>query len=223
MKQNAAPPAHPSVLRVQAVLVSIALVAGLAIATVYEWTRPMVQAQRGGLLGDAALEVLPAAVTYRIYARDGDGGIAPHPGGEGAELFIGLDDAGQPAGAAIVASGMGYQDVIQLVYGLDPGSVRLLGMRVVGSRETPGLGSRIVDDQRFVGGFTQVKLQFAAGGELQTLQLRGAPEYERGEIDTLTGATVSAQAVAGIIDRSLAEWLPLLRAHYDGLTRKDDG
>ena len=223
MKQNATPPAHPSVLRVQAVLVSIALVAGLAIATVYEWTRPMVQAQRGGLLGGAALEVLPAAVTYRIYARDGDGGIAPHPGGEGAELFLGLDDAGRPAGAAIVASGMGYQDVIQLVYGLDPGSARLLGMRVVASRETPGLGSRIVDDPSFVGGFTQVKLQFAAGGELQSLQLSDAPEYEHGEIDTLTGATVSAQAVAGIIDRSLAEWLPLLRARYDELTRKDDG
>lgn len=223
MTQHAAPPRPPSVLRVQAVLVAIALVSGLAIATVHEWTRPMVQAQRGGLLGDAALEVLPGAVTYRIYARGADGGIEPHPGGEGAELFIGLDEQGRPAGAAIVASGMGYQDTIQLLFGLDPIAARLLGMRVVASRETPGLGSRIVDDPRFVDGFTRVMLQLDAGGELQSLQLRDAPEYARGEIDTLSGATVSAQAVAGIIDGSLAEWLPLLRANYEELTGNNDG
>ena len=217
MTQNAAPGGTPSVLRVQAVLVAIALVAGLAIATVHEWTRPMVLAQRGGLLGDAALEVLPGAVRYRIYARDADGSVVAHPGGDGAELFIGVNAAGRTVGAAIVASGMGYQDTIQLVYGLEPGDARLLGMRVVASRETPGLGSLIVDDPGFVVGFTQVMLRFDAQGELQSLRVRDEPRYEQGEIDAITGATVSVRAVARIISRSLAEWLPLLRAHYDEL------
>jgi Na+-translocating ferredoxin:NAD+ oxidoreductase subunit G len=217
MTPNAAPGSMPSVLRVQAVLVTIALVAGLAIAAVHEWTRPMVLAQRGGLLGDAALEVLPGAVRYRIYARDDAGGVAPHPGGDGAGLFIGVNAEGRTVGAAIVASGMGYQDTIQLVYGLDPGAARLLGMRVVASRETPGLGSLIVDDPGFVAGFTQVMLRFDEQGELQSLRVRDEPRYEQGEIDAITGATVSARAVARIISRSLAEWLPLLRVHYDEL------
>jgi Na+-translocating ferredoxin:NAD+ oxidoreductase subunit G len=217
MTPNAAPGSTPSVLRVQAVLVTIALVAGLAIAAVHEWTRPMVLAQRGGLLGDAALEVLPGAVRYRIYARDDAGGVAPHPGGDGAGLFIGVNAEGRTVGAAIVASGMGYQDTIQLVYGLDPGAARLLGMRVVASRETPGLGSLIVDDPGFVAGFTQVMLRFDEQGELQSLRVRDEPRYEQGEIDAITGATVSARAVARIISRSLAEWLPLLRVHYDEL------
>jgi Na+-translocating ferredoxin:NAD+ oxidoreductase subunit G len=223
MTQTDSPGGNPSVLRIQAVLVTIALVSGLAIATVHEWTRPMVQAQRGGLLGNAALEVLPGAVSYRIYARGADGSLEPHPGGEGAELFVGLDDQGRAVGAAIVGSGMGYADTIQLVYGLDPAAARLLGMRVVASRETPGLGSLIVDDPRFVGGFTQVVLQFDEGGELQSLRVRDEPQYERGEIDTLTGATVSARAVARIINRSLAEWLPLLRASYAELTGNERG
>jgi Na+-translocating ferredoxin:NAD+ oxidoreductase subunit G len=210
MTQDAAPRGASSVLRVQAVLVTIALVAGLAIATVHEWTRPMVLAQRGGLLGDAALEVLPGAVRYRIYARDA-------AGGDGAELFLGVNADGRTVGAAIVASGMGYQDTIQLVYGLDPGAARLLGMRVVASRETPGLGSLIVDDPGFVAGFTQVMLRFDDQGELQSLRVRDEPRYEQGEIDAITGATVSARAVARIISRSLAEWLPLLRAHDDEL------
>jgi Na+-translocating ferredoxin:NAD+ oxidoreductase subunit G len=214
---------QPSVLRVQAVLITIALVAGLSIATVHEWTRPMVLAQRGGLLGGAALEVLPGAVSYRIFARDADGGVVPHPGGDGAELFIGLNAEGRPVGAAIVASGMGYQDTIQLVYGLDPGAAQLRGMRVVASRETPGLGSLIVDDPKFVAGFGEVALRFDGQHELQALRVREAPRYAEGEVDTITGATVSARAVARIISRSLAEWLPILRARYDELAGAQSG
>jgi electron transport complex protein RnfG len=145
------------------------------------------------------------------------GKVEAHPGGDGAELFIGVNADGRTVGAAIVASGMGYQDTIQLVYGLEPGDARLLGMRVVASRETPGLGSLIVDDPGFVAGFTQVMLRFDAQGELQSLRVRDEPRYEQGEIDAITGATVSVRAVARIISRSLAEWLPLLRTQYDAL------
>jgi electron transport complex protein RnfG len=223
MTQTDAPGGTTSVLRVQAVLVAIALVAGLAIATVHEWTRPMVQAQRGDLLGDAALDVLPGAVNYRVYARGPDGIPAPLRGTDGAELFIGLDREGEAVGAAIVGSGMGYQDTIQLVYGLDPPEGRLLGMRVVASRETPGLGSRIVEDAGFVQGFSRIVLQFDAEGELQSLRVREEAQYERGEIDAMTGATVSVRAVARIINRSLAEWLPILRAEYGQLAGGERG
>ena len=220
-----APDRAPSVLRVQAVLVAIALVAGLSIATVHEFTRPLVQAQRGGLLGNAALEVLPGAVNYRIYARGADGRPELLHTIDGAELFVGLDARGAPVGVAIVASGMGYQDTIQLLYGLDPQQRRLLGMRVVASRETPGLGSLIVEDAGFVAGFSQVVLQFEDEGEgqLQPLRVHDQARYERGEIDAITGATVSVRAVARIISRSLAEWLPVLRAHYDELRGDERG
>jgi len=217
MTPGVTPDRAPSVLRVQAVLVAIALVAGLSIATVHELTRPLVQAQRGGLLGNAALEVLPGAVNYRMYARGADGSPELLQTVDGAELFVGLDARGDTVGVAIVASGMGYQDTIQLVYGLEPQQQRLLGMRVVASRETPGLGSLIVEDAGFVAGFSQVVLQFDGDGELQPLRMRDQARYERGEIDAITGATVSVRAVARIINRSLAEWLPVLRAHYDEL------
>jgi hypothetical protein len=52
---------------------------------------------------------------------------------------------------------------------------------------------------------------------LQALRVREAPSYAQGEVDTITGATVSARAVARIISRSLAEWLPILRADYEEL------
>jgi electron transport complex protein RnfG len=208
--------AQPSVLRIQAVLIAIALTAGLAIATVHELTRPMVMAQRGGLLGDAALEVMPGAESYRIYVRQSDGSLRLLGDGDTPELFIGLDGDARAVGAALVASGMGYADTIQLVYGLAPDERRLTGMRVVSSRETPGLGSRIIDDEDFVEGFTRIELPFD-NGALQPLKVRDGAVHEQGEIDAMSGATVSVDAVADIINQSLAEWLDLLDARYDEL------
>ncbi|MFP4278318.1 MAG: FMN-binding protein, partial [Wenzhouxiangella sp.] len=77
-------------------------------------------------------------------------------------------------------------------------------------------GSRIVDDEDFVEGFTRIELQFA-GGQLKPLAVREEAVHEQGEIDAMTGATVSVDAVADIINASLAEWLELLDAHYDEL------
>jgi Na+-translocating ferredoxin:NAD+ oxidoreductase subunit G len=206
-----------SVLRVQAVLVAIALVAGLSIAIVHEWTRPMVMAQRGGLLGDAALEVLPGAVGYRIYTRSADGRPRLLGDGDSAELFIGLDARGRPVGAAIVGSGMGYADTIQLVFGFDPRARRLTGMRVVASRETPGLGSVIVDDEAWVESFGRIELQFDERQRLQPLRVRDQARHELGEVDAISGATVSVHSVTRIINRSLSEWLPVLRDEFDEL------
>ena len=206
-----------SILRIQGVLVAIALVAGLSIAAVHEWTRPMVMAQRGGLLGDAALEVMPGAVSYRIYLRAAEGGVRLMGDGDVPELFIGLDEQGRPVGAAIVGSGMGYADIIQLVYGVDPAAGRLTGLRVVASRETPGLGSVIVDDAQWVESFSRIQLPFDGQQQLRQLRVRSNANHEQGEIDAISGATVSVAAVTRIINLSLAEWLPILQAEFDEL------
>ena len=206
-----------SVLRIQGVLVAIALVAGLAIAMVHEWTRPMVMAQRGGLLGDAALEVMPAAVNYRIYVRSADGSVRLMGDGDVPEMFLGLDEQGRAVGAAIVGSGMGYADIIQLVYGVDPAAGRLTGMRVVASRETPGLGSVIVDDAEWVESFSRIHLPFDGQQQLRSLRVRSNARHEEGEIDAISGATVSVASVTRIINSSLAEWLPILQAEFDEL------
>ncbi|MGY6554850.1 MAG: FMN-binding protein [Wenzhouxiangella sp.] len=206
-----------SVLRIQGVLVAIALIAGLAIAMVHEWTRPMVMAQRGGLLGDAALQVMPGAASYRIYVRTDQGGLRLLGEGDVPELFIGLDQQGRTVGAAIVGSGMGYADIIQLVYGVDPAAGRLTGMRVVASRETPGLGSVIVDDRDWVESFTRIHLPFDGQQRLRNLRVRSNANHEQGEVDAISGATVSVASVTRIINLSLAEWLPILHAEFDEL------
>ena len=46
---------------------------------------------------------------------------------------------------------MGYQDVIRiLLYGYSPEHQAIVGMRVLESRETPGLGDKIEKDPAFL-------------------------------------------------------------------------
>jgi Na+-translocating ferredoxin:NAD+ oxidoreductase subunit G len=223
MSKDHKPGGFASVLRIQAVLVTIALVAGLAIATVHEWTRPMVLAQRGGELGEAALTVMPGAESYRIYTRDADGRPRLSGDDDKHELFIGLDDRGQAVGAAIVGSGMGYADTIELVFGVHRDLDRLTGMRVVASRETPGIGTVITDDKEWVESFSRIELPFDEQDRVQDLRVRENARFEAGEVDAISGATVSVFAVTRIISRSLAEWLPILREELDELTGGGSG
>ncbi len=107
---------------------------------------------------------------------------------------------------AVKAAAAGFQDVIALIYGFDPGSGKLLGMKVLESKETPGLGDKIYKDEAFV-------QQFFDGPATPLVGVKpgagsGAPE----EIDMITGATISSRAVIRIINNALAEWEPHVQA-----------
>jgi Na+-translocating ferredoxin:NAD+ oxidoreductase subunit G len=181
---------------VYAVLVGIAVVAGLAIAVVYEVTAERVAQQQDRLLREAVQEVLPGAVHWEARLETGAGS---------PQLFAAYNDKQRLVGFAVPANGMGYQDHIRLLYGIDPSRGRILGLRVLDSRETPGLGARIADDAEFLAQFRDRPINFDPTGTPRPLSLSGHTESADG-IDAITGATVSSQAVVRIINDSLALW-----------------
>ena len=72
------------------------------------------------------------------------------------------------------------------------------------SKETPGLGDKIFKDLEFVQQFfdrPQTPLTAIKAGTG-----KGLP----GEIDAITGATISSKVVVSIINNGVAEWRPLL-------------
>ena len=90
-----------------------------------------------------------------------------HDGRITAELPAGVDSTGvervylgfdgsEPVGFAIVTAKAGFQDVIRLIFGYDPRTRELLGMKVLESKETPGLGDKIEKDSAFVAEFRGV-------------------------------------------------------------------
>lgn len=196
----------PGIVRLVATLGLAGLFSGLAIVVAYEVTLPRIRANRARALREAVLEVVPGAVAMRRLAwRDGE--LAPAQGGGGeteGSVFAAFDGAGRCLGFAIPAKGPGFQDTIALIYGLDPVRRRVLGMRVLESRETPGLGDRIYKDPEFVAQFEDLAI------EPEIVARKKGAAKAPNEIDAITGATISSKAVVRILNAANRRWLERL-------------
>ncbi len=187
--------------RLVATLALAGLLSGLAIVSAYRLTLPRIRANQAAALERAVFEVLPGATRMGRWVWRG-AGLEPAGGPGGAldeSLFAGFTDGGQLLGWAVPAAGAGFQDTIKLIYGLEPDGARIVGMAVLESRETPGLGDRIYKDPKFVAEF----LDLATLPEIALVQGHGvAPN----EVDAITGATISSRAVVRILNASNARW-----------------
>jgi electron transport complex protein RnfG len=179
---------------------------GLAIVGAYEITRPMIAANQQAALRRAVFEVVPGAERLqRLVWRDGE--LLPEPaptrGADEPEVYGGYGEDGEFLGYAIPTEGAGYQDTIQLIYGFVPDRSRVVGMQVLESRETPGLGDRIYKDQGFVGAFRDLAVE-------PRIELVKEAATADNEVAGITGATISSQAVVRIINQANELWLPRL-------------
>jgi electron transport complex protein RnfG len=106
-------------------------------------------------------------------------------------------------GVAVSRGESGFQDIVQVIFGFEPGTGVLLGMKVLESKETPGLGDKIFKDQVFVD-------QFFARPETPLVAIKaGSGKGLPGEIDDITGATISSKVVVSVINNGVAEWQPI--------------
>ncbi|HVS02562.1 MAG TPA: FMN-binding protein [Thermoanaerobaculia bacterium] len=177
---------------------------GVTIVSTYRLTLPRIQANQAAALERAVLEVLPGGTSMQRLVW-GEHGLAPAAtGAEGGDsVYGGYDAAGGFVGYAIPAAGAGFQDTIRLIYGYDPGRRRIVGMEVLESRETPGLGDRIFKDPEFVAEFRDLAV------EPRVALVKGHGEGPN-EVDAITGATISSQAVVRILGQANEAWLPRL-------------
>jgi electron transport complex protein RnfG len=171
--------------------------AGLVIVLVFGWAEPQIQAHRAAALRAAVNEVLSDPASYRsVYVTESGLSDAPPVGADtvnAEKVFLGFDAAGTPVGYAITGAEPGYQDLIQLIFGYDPATQSLLGMKVLESKETPGLGDKIYKDMDFVTGFEGVETPIVGVKQ-------GAGTGADDEVDMITGATISSRTVIAIIN-----------------------
>ena len=204
-------------------LVGVGLVCAVVIVTVHELTRPVIEANRvERLLRTAVAAVLPQTQTVRSYRRLDDGSLErlDTPGAGEDVVHAGFDADGRLVGFAFEGRGPGYQDAIELLLGYDPRRQRSLGLTVLASRETPGLGDRIGYDERFLASFRNLDLALDAAGAALAREVelaRPGQPREPWHIDGITGATVSSRAVARIVTAAAEAWAPALRARLESL------
>ncbi len=108
-------------------------------------------------------------------------------------IYVGDEEAGY----AFLAVGKGYGGKINILVGLED-EATLKGITIISQTETPGLGDRIAESffsDRF------------AGLSLNDVSLR----QDGGQIDAITGATISSQAVIDAVRTEAMEKVRLLK------------
>jgi len=197
-----------STFRLVATLAVAGVLAGILLALVNEHTKPIIDAYRAEQLRIAVYEVLPGAERYStFYLVEGELTPALPAGAKESEykrIYAGYGKDGEPVGIAVSRGESGFQDIVLVILGFNPAQGTLTGMKVLESKETPGLGDKIFKDKDFVD-------QFFAGPELPLVPVKaGSGKGQPNEIDTITGATISSKTVTRIINNAVAEWMPLL-------------
>ncbi|MCK5706520.1 MAG: FMN-binding protein [Candidatus Aureabacteria bacterium] len=125
-------------------------------------------------------------------------------------------------GYIIFAEGKGYSSTIKIAYGIDLRS-KLIGIKVISQQETPGLGARCEEIKATSTLITSIKDLFKK--EKTKKEKPGKPwfqeqyngltiddlwlkkEKDTGHIDSITGATITSDAITKAIRESLEKFL----------------
>jgi electron transport complex protein RnfG len=220
----------PGAAKIYGVVLILGVVCALAIVTVYEVTKPIIRRNQIALRQRAILKVLPGASSSAAFRVDRDSNKIEEtsPDAEGSDLvFAGYDDKGKLVGLAIETAGMGYQDTIRLLYGYSFTKQAVIGTSVLESRETPGLGDRIEKDEKYLANFESLDVSLNDEGTEVANPIKFVKPGEKEfpwQIDGITGATISSQAVSDMLQASTADWIPRVHSRQaDFMSTKKEG
>ncbi|MCU7848737.1 MAG: FMN-binding protein [Candidatus Thiodiazotropha sp. (ex Lucinoma kastoroae)] len=196
----------PGSARIVATLGFAGLLSGLIIVTVFEATLPTITAYKAKMLQEAVFKVLPGSTRLqRLVYREEKLAVVEEVGKEEAFVFGGYNSEGALVGYAIPGSGPGFQDIISLLYGYLPVQRKVVGMEILESRETPGLGDKIYKDAAFVANFDALSI------DPEIVAVKRGSKSSPNEVDAITGATISSKAVVRIINQANQQWLQRLK------------
>ena len=118
-------------------------------------------------------------------------------GGLERSFFIGEFD-GKKTTVAFETSGKGYGGDIGVIVAVNVETDEIVGVGVTTHSETPGLGSRAKDDPGFSAQFRGLSIK-------DPIQVSS----DGGQIDALSGATISSRGVCGAVSESSQVYLRL--------------
>lgn len=203
----------------------IAMISGLLVVLVFEWTKPAIEQNKHEMIERAVFQVIPGATQHHDFVVNKDGVFpASDAKGGGITVYAGYDDNNQLRGIAAEAAAQGYQDVIRLLYGYSPDCECITGIKVLKLSETPGLGDKIITDADFVANFkaleARVNTDLSALANAIVTVKHGTKKHPW-EIDAISGATISSTAVGKALNDSSQQLLPLLVPHVDELKKNE--
>lgn len=215
---------HPktSVWSMYRAIVGVGALCALLIVTVFSVTAERIAENQARFLARAVSEVLPAAQTTVPIVMTDDKQIEETAETIALPAFLGYDENSELVGAVITAEGMGYQDNIRVLYSYSFEQDAIVGFMVLDSKETPGLGDKIETEPHFIANFE--KLDASVGPDGDSLRnpivtVKQGEKTEPWQLDGITGATITSEAIGTILNSSANEWVPALERN---LADEDD-
>jgi len=199
-----APPLRGRIAYQAGLLGVVTLLATAILVVADQVTRGPIAERRAEDLAASLAQVIPDSIHDNDLMAD----VLEIPSSSGAPVTVyRAVRQGQVTGVAFQVTGLGYSGEIELILGLDEAG-RILGVRVLAHKETPGLGDRIeVAKDDWILGFDGRSLG-------DPPPERWAVKKDGGDFDQFSGATITPRGVV----RAIKGGLELFAAHRDTLT-----
>jgi len=194
-------------------IVGIGVFCALVIVIVFQSTAARIRDNQDRFLAAAIAEVLPESRrTLAVTKSEVDRLVTTT---ESLELPVCLsyDAADQLVGAVLTGEGMGYQDNIRVLYAYSFETNAIVGFKILDSKETPGLGDRVEIEPHFIANFEALDVRLDDAGnalENSIVTVKQGQKTDPWQIDGITGATITSEAIGNILNDSADAWVPVL-------------
>ncbi|MDH3274662.1 MAG: FMN-binding protein [Gammaproteobacteria bacterium] len=194
-------------------IVGIGAFCALLIVTVFQATEGRIADNKARFLSNAVAQVLPAARSTVEVALDSNGALVAATAPANLPVFLGYGENGELVGAVITAQGMGYADNITVLYSYSFDLEAIVGFKVLESKETPGLGDKVEIEPHFLANFEALDARLGGDGTAllnAIVTVKQGEKTEPWQLDGITGATITSDAIGVILNRGSGYWLPAL-------------
>lgn len=224
------PPKRASSLAMILTLGGVAMMSGLLVVLTWQLTLHPIQENQRIMIEKAIFQVIPGAQQRQSYLLT-DKGLEQFNaqnkskqnkgvGKSDIKFYAAYDEQGQLKGIAAEAAAQGYADMVRLLYGYDPHCECIRGFSIIKMSETPGLGDKILVDENFLANFDALDARLS--DDKQSLKnpiitVKQGSKMNPWEIDAISGATITSQAVGKAINQGAQQLLPRLYPHLQQL------
>ena len=210
-------------LHMLATLIVVGMLSGGALSLVNDWASPLIEENQRKIRDEAIGFLVPGGTPHEVVK-------------EGKFTAWQVRDGDTVLGWVVQSAGTGFQAEISLMIALDPERQEIHGLKVLDDSETPGLGTWIrlsgaqeealrQASDRYLGAEVNkpqnYPLQFfsfaegkhlSAQGDLKVV--KGKPREQLGptEVQSITAATISSNAVVEIVNQAVVKLDQMLAA-----------
>ncbi len=194
-------------------IVGIGAFCALLIVSVYQGTAARIADNKARFLNNAIAGVLPAVHSTVEVSLDENGALVAATEPADLPAFLGYGQDGELVGAVITAQAMGYADNVTVLYSYSFDLEAIVGFMVLETKETPGLGDKVETEPHFLANFEALDARLNEDGTALAnaiVTVKQGEKTEPWQIDGITGATITSEAIGVIMHKGSSYWLPAL-------------